>query len=95
MDSGAWRRVRRHPDFLVVTGGSAGGPLASLVALTANDSRYQPGFEDTDTSIQACVSFYGVYDFTDPHGVWHHQGLHDLLERQVMKASMDKTGTLR
>ena len=46
----AW--IREHgaeyganPDFLVVTGGSAGGHLAALVALTANDPEYQPGFE--------------------------------------------------
>jgi acetyl esterase/lipase len=31
-----------NPDFLVVTGGSAGGHLAALVALTANDPEYQP-----------------------------------------------------
>src|SRR5262249_18442020 len=53
------------PDFVVVTGGSAGGHLAALVALTANDPAYQPGFEHVDTSVRACVAFYGVYDFTD------------------------------
>jgi acetyl esterase/lipase len=74
------------PDFLVVTGGSAGGHLASLVALTQNVPEYQPGFEDVDTSVQGCVAFYGVYDFTDRHGVYRHQGLRRLLERRVMKA---------
>src|SRR5437763_1572941 len=34
-----------NADFLVVTGGSAGGHLAALVALTANDPEYQPGVE--------------------------------------------------
>ena len=53
------------PGFVAVTGGSAGGHLASLVALTANDPRYQPGFEDVDTSVQACVPHYGVYDLAD------------------------------
>src|SRR5262245_23545687 len=56
------------PDFVVVTGGSAGGHLAALVALTANEPAYQPGFEDVDTSVRACVAFYGVYDFTDRYG---------------------------
>jgi acetyl esterase/lipase len=78
------------PDFLIVTGGSAGGHLAALVALTGNDPRFQPGFEKVDTSVQGCVAFYGVYDFTDRHGVWHHPGLRELLERQVMKASIDE-----
>ncbi|HEY0536756.1 MAG TPA: alpha/beta hydrolase [Actinoallomurus sp.] len=50
------------PDFLCVTGGSAGGHLAALVALTANVAEYQPGFEHVDTSIRAAVPFYGVYD---------------------------------
>jgi acetyl esterase/lipase len=66
----AW--VREHiaeyggdPDFVVVTGGSAGGHLSSLVALTANDPAYQPGFEAADTSVTACVPFYGVYDLVE------------------------------
>ncbi len=49
-------------DYVVITGGSAGGHLCSLAALTANDPKFQPGFEDADTSISACVPFYGVYD---------------------------------
>ena len=92
----AIRWIREHgedygcdPDFLVVTGGSAGGHLAALVALTANDPEYQPAFEPIDTSVQCCVPFYGVYDFTDRHGVWPHPGLQQLLERQVMKVSID------
>jgi len=86
----AW--IREHgpeyganPDFLVVTGGSAGGHLASLVALTANCPEYQPGFEHVDTSVRACVPFYGVYDFTDRHGHYRNPGLIRLLERRVMK----------
>jgi acetyl esterase/lipase len=77
------------PDFVVVTGGSAGGHLAALVALTANEPIYQPGFEDVDTSVRACVAFYGVYDFTDRHGVWPHGGLARLLSQRVMKAALD------
>jgi acetyl esterase/lipase len=50
------------PSYLVITGGSAGGHLASLAALTADVEEYQPGFEDADTSVSACVSFYGIYD---------------------------------
>lgn len=78
------------PDFVVVTGGSAGGHLAALVALTANEPGYQPGFEDVDTSVRACVAFYGVYDFTDRHGIWPHGGLAKLLRQRVMKAALDE-----
>jgi acetyl esterase/lipase len=78
------------PDFIVVTGGSAGGHLAALVALTANEPAYQPGFEDVDTSVRACVAFYGVYDFTDRHGLWPHGGLAKLLRQRVMKAALEE-----
>jgi acetyl esterase/lipase len=86
--------VREHggehgadPRFLVVSGNSAGGHLAALAALTPNDPEYQPGFADADTSVAACVSFYGVYDFADRHGHWRNRGIHRLLEEQVMKVS--------
>lgn len=92
----AMRWIREHgaeygadPDFLVVTGGSAGGHLAALVALTGNDPEYQPGFETVDTSVQGCVAFYGVYDFTNRHGVYHHNGMQKLLERVVMKVPLE------
>jgi acetyl esterase/lipase len=86
----AWIRERgreygANPDFLVVTGGSAGGHLCSLAALTANDPEYQPGFEEVDTSVRGCVAFYGVYDFTDRHGHYRNPGLAKLLQRWVMK----------
>jgi acetyl esterase/lipase len=68
----ALRWIREHiaeyggnPDFVVVTGGSAGGHLAALLALTRNDPAFQPGFEHVDTSVTACVPFYGVYDLAD------------------------------
>lgn len=76
-----------NPDFIAVTGGSAGGHLSALVALTANDPALQPGFADVDTSVRACVPFYGVYDFTDRHGVYRHRGLAEILEKRVMKAA--------
>jgi acetyl esterase/lipase len=88
----AW--VRGHiaeyggdPDFVVLSGGSAGGHLATLAALTPNDPEYQPGFADVDTSVAACVPFYAPYDLngrvTGPTG----SGLDRLLERSVMKQS--------
>lgn len=48
--------------FLAVTGGSAGGHLAAMAATTANAPEFQPGFEEADTSVQAAVPLYGIYD---------------------------------
>jgi acetyl esterase/lipase len=50
------------PSYVAITGGSAGGHLSALAALTPGLPDYQPGFEDSDTSISACVPFYGIYD---------------------------------
>jgi acetyl esterase/lipase len=73
------------PGFLVVSGGSAGGHLAALAALTPDDSAYQPGFEDVDTSVDACVPIYGVYDFLNRDGLRGEAFTRYLLERLVMK----------
>lgn len=56
------------PDFVAITGGSAGGHLCSLAALTADDPQYQPGFEDADTSVVAAVPIYGRYDWITTKG---------------------------
>jgi acetyl esterase/lipase len=73
------------PDFVVATGGSAGGHLSTMLALTAGDREYQPGFESVDTSVRACVPFYGVYDFTDHYGLQAQRGLDSFIGRVVMK----------
>lgn len=57
------------PSYLVITGGSAGGHLAALAALTPGDDDYQPGFEDADASVAGCVPFYGVYDLAGITGL--------------------------
>lgn len=56
------------PDFVAITGGSAGGHLAALAALTPNDPTFQPGFEDADTSVAAAVPIYGRYDWVSADG---------------------------
>jgi acetyl esterase/lipase len=56
------------PDFVAITGGSAGGHLCALAALTPDDPQYQPGFEDADTSVAAAVPIYGRYDWVTARG---------------------------
>ena len=90
----AW--VRDHiadhggdPDFLVITGGSAGGHLSSLAAVTPGLTDFQPGFEEADTSVAAAVPFYGVYDFTDRHG-FANPDLEHLLTDFVFKSRLSE-----
>lgn len=64
-------RYQANSDYIVAAGESAGGHLAALVALTSCNSMYQPGFEDVDTSVKACIDLYGVHDFTDRHGLYY------------------------
>jgi acetyl esterase/lipase len=73
------------PDFVAATGGSAGGHLSALAALTANDPEYQPGIEEVDTSLRACVPFYGAYDWTNRFNYWPNDGMIRFLERYVVK----------
>ena len=72
------------PDWIAITGGSAGGHLSSLAALTPNDPQFQPGFEDADTRVQAAVPFYGVYDFTRSDNSMHPLMV-PMLAKQVFK----------
>ena len=74
------------PSLVVVSGGSAGGHLAALIALTAGRPDLQPGFEGADLSVRAAVPFYGVYDFSNRDGV-RGPGFRRFIERTVMKTT--------
>ncbi|CAG8522834.1 8279_t:CDS:2 [Ambispora leptoticha] len=54
-------------DFIYISGDSAGAHLATMAALTPNNPKYQPGFENASTSVRACVSINGIYDLTNMH----------------------------
>jgi acetyl esterase/lipase len=73
------------PGFIAVTGGSAGGHLCALTALTPNEPLYQPGFESADTTVQAAVPYYGVYDLTNVDNM--HGMMLPYLERVVFQTS--------
>lgn len=83
-----------NPDYIAITGGSAGGHLSSLAALTPNLPQFQPGFEEADTSIQAAVPFYGVYDFTDRFDVRPEMSMEDFLAERVMQCTREENPEL-
>lgn len=60
----AWAREHAgdhgaDPSQVFLVGCSAGGHMAVSAALTPNDPRFQPGFEDADTTVAGVVSLYG------------------------------------
>ena len=77
------------PSRLVVAGGSAGGQLASLLALGEHDPTWRPADMDdvTDWSVRGALSFYGVLEMTGDEQHWHGRGrgLLYLLERKVVQ----------
>ena len=75
------------PDFVAITGGSAGGHLAALAALTPNDPEFQPGFEDVDTSVVAAVPIYGRYDWYSTLGEGRREFI-GVLEKLVVKRKL-------
>ena len=79
------------PDYIAITGGSAGGHLTALTALTPNTPEWQPGFEDADTSVQLAVPHYGVYDFAGSTGTKSSTQMRDLfLAKWVMKTTWEE-----
>jgi acetyl esterase/lipase len=78
-----------NPDFVAITGGSAGGHLCSLAALTPNDPQWQPGFEDADTSVVAAVPVYGRYDWFTSEGSGRKEFI-AFLQKFVVKKRFDE-----
>ncbi|MEM6289916.1 MAG: alpha/beta hydrolase [Myxococcota bacterium] len=90
----AW--VREHadeygvdPSFVAIIGGSAGGHLTAMAGLVQHDPALQPGFESADTSVQAAIPLYAIYDLTNAKRR-HVPGFHRMLvEPLVLKAFAD------
>lgn len=86
----AWARANvdkfggdRH--FVTIAGASAGGHLAALAGLTANDPELQSELpEGSDTSVDAVVGIYGRYDWEDRSTVERERFV-DFLERVVVR----------
>jgi acetyl esterase/lipase len=89
------REYGMNPDFVAVTGGSAGGHLAALMGLTANRPELQRDHPATDTSVQACVPFYGIYDFLtrfEQHP--NRQLIREFLDDRVMHQTPEENPAL-
>lgn len=77
-------------NFVAVAGCSAGGHLAALAGLSENDPDLQTELpEGSDTSVDAVISIYGRYDWTDRSTAERVRFL-DFLERVVVKKRLDR-----
>lgn len=77
-------------NFVAVAGCSAGGHLAALAGLTANDPGFQGELpEGSDTSVDAVVGIYGRYDWED-RSTPERARFVEFLERVVVKRSIDR-----
>ena len=77
-------------NFVAISGTSAGGHLAALAGLTANDPDMQGELpEGSDTSVDAVIGIYGRYDWEDKSTVERVRFM-DFLERVVVKRKFDK-----
>ena len=82
------------PNYIAVTGGSAGGHLAALAALSPNHAPWQPGFESADTSLQAAMPLYGVYDLCDRTGIRHGTRIDEYILQRLMKTDANRDPAL-
>lgn len=91
----AWARDNAQtfggdPNFVAVAGCSAGGHLATLAGLTANELQWQTGLRaDADTAVDAVVSVYGLYDWHD-RSTPERDRFMEFLERVVVKRSQTR-----
>jgi acetyl esterase/lipase len=76
------------PSRIVIGGASAGGQLASLVALVGENNPWRPTdlLGEASLSVSGCVSLYGVLEMSGDPVVWdgHGDKLRELLESRVV-----------
>ncbi|MDG2461275.1 MAG: alpha/beta hydrolase [Luminiphilus sp.] len=86
----AW--VKQHiaeyggdPNFIVITGGSAGGHLSLLAGLTPGHAEWQEGFEGADTAVQGVLALYPVVDFTNRYGIRKQDRMDEFIRRRIIQ----------
>ncbi len=86
------------PGRVVISGGSAGGQLAALVALSANDATWRPDDmgDVTDWSVRGAMPFYGVLEMVGDESHWRGlgRGLRVLLERRIVQVPFEDNESL-
>jgi len=78
------------PDFVVITGGSAGGHLSLLAGLTPGHPDWQQGFEGVDTAVQGVLALYPVVDFTNRYGIRQQDGMDAFITRRIIQKTREE-----
>lgn len=73
------------PNFIVLTGGSAGGHLSSLLALSVQEDAFHQNLAGRDFSVQGCVPFYGIYDLLDERRLQKSVGIEIVMRKSIIK----------
>lgn len=86
------------PERVVISGGSAGGQLAALAALSANDGTWRPDdmADVADWSVRGAMPFYGVLETTGDEAHWRGlgRGIRVLLERRIVQVPFEGNESL-
>jgi len=82
------------PDFVVITGGSAGGHLSLLAGLSPGHADWQAGFEGADTAVQGVLALYPVVDFTNRHGIRQQDRMDGFISRRIIQQTREAVPTV-
>ena len=78
------------PDFVVITGGSAGGHLALLAGLSPGHADWQQHLEDADTTVQGVLALYPAVDFTNRYGIRQQDRMDGFIARKIIQKTYDE-----
>ena len=78
------------PDFIVITGGSAGGHLSLLAGLSPGHADWQQGFEGADTGVQGVLALYPAVDFTNRHGIRQQGRMDAFIARKIIQRTREE-----
>ncbi len=78
------------PDFIVITGGSAGGHLSLLAGLSPGHPDWQQGFEGADTTLQGVLALYPAVDFTNRYGIRQQDRMDAFIARKIIQRTREE-----
>ncbi len=86
------------PQSVVVSGGSAGGHLAALLALSSEDATWRPVdvVDVADWRVAGAIPFYGVLEMTGDERYWRGlgAGIRRLLEGRIVQRPFEENPEL-